>query len=252
MKRMEAVAYINHVMNTISWARMEAALAAEDDGGPGDEICSVTLQEWEHYVRTENQCMKSRAFSWYVGKVYLVEPNMSPHGSIVSEISRKITFTVGVLDDFLSCSGSTYVESMQLLEPDTSFGPTRRVPGAERPPRMSWGEYHTLKVEVGVARGWPKLDRRAEEWSHFPGVQYVLCVRVSNDLKTCQYRLNSVVDGHIETPRAPIVDIVNPTTVTFDSRRLLGLPFNAAVPLGFSDPTVTIDLFKAIKRGVDE
>ncbi|KAE9286721.1 hypothetical protein PF008_g26601 [Phytophthora fragariae] len=248
MKRMEAVAYINHVMCTIDWARMEAAVAAEDGGGPGDEICSVSLQEWEHYVRTENQCMKSRAFSWYDGKVYLVEPNMRLHGSIVWEISRAILYTVGFLNDFLANSGSSYVQSMRLLEPDASFGPTPSVPGVKCPPRMTWGEYHTLKVEVGVARGWRKLDRRAEEWSHFPGVQYVLCVRVSNDLKTRQYRLDSVVGGHIETPRAPIVDIVNPTTVTFDSRRLLGLPPDGVVPLGFSDPTVTIDLFAAIGR----
>ncbi|KAE8879449.1 hypothetical protein PF005_g22826 [Phytophthora fragariae] len=252
MKRMEAVAYINHVLSTIDWARLEAPLAAEDDGGPGEEICSVSLQEWEHYVRTEYQCLKSRAFSWYGGKVYLVEPSTSCHATIVSEISGEITFSVGYRNGFLSCSGSTYVASMRLLEPDTSFGPTARVPGAERPPRMSWGEYHTLKVEVGVARGWRKLDRRAEEWSHFPGVQYVLCVRVSNDLKTRQYRLNSVVDGHIETPRAPIIDIVNPTTVTFDSRRLLGLPPDAEVPLGFSDPTVTIDLFTVVDRGAIE
>jgi hypothetical protein len=38
-------------------------------------------------------------------------------------------------------------------------------------------------------------------------------------------------------------DIVNPTNVNFDSRRLLGLGANDPLPVGFIDPELVIDLF---------
>jgi len=246
MKRMEAIAFITLSIRAMDWSRMKTAILAEDDEGPGIEVCEVTLEEWEHYVRTEEQCIKSTAFFWSNGKVYLVEPSFGFHAELGGRIGMAIIQATGTIGRFLSEHLSTHVESMRLLEPDNCIGPERDVPGAVRPSRMRWGEYHTLKLELGVSRGWPKLERKAQQWKTFPGLQYVFCVRVSHDFKTCQYQLNSVVDGEFETPRAPIVDIGQTPTVTFDSRRLLGLPPDAEVPLGFSEPTLTINLSEVV------
>jgi hypothetical protein len=101
-----------------------------------------------------------------------------------------------------------------------------------------------MKGEIGVSRGWTKLDCKANEWFTYPGVQYILSIRLSPALQVHQYRLDSVMNGAFEEdPRTPIADIVNPTLVVLDSHRLLGRLAHAPLPAG-SVPTVTIDLLQ--------
>eukprot|EP00644_Phytophthora_capsici_P018371 jgi/Phyca11/576547/estExt2_Genewise1.C_PHYCAscaffold_910031 len=156
------------------------------------------------------------------GRIYIVELPSCVHESFCGLLNVAISEATGTFNRHLSSRGSTYVDALQHLEPDFSYGPAPGI-GAIRPGGMVWGEYHTLKVEVGVSRGWPHLDSKADQWRQFPGVEYILCIRLSQALRVRQYKLYSVVDQ--ATPLLPMdpIPIVNPTNVAFNSRRLLGL-----------------------------
>jgi hypothetical protein len=58
----------------------------------------------------------------------------------------------GTFDDHLASHGLTNVNILYHIEPDSGFCPMSRF-GATLPAGLSWHEYHTLKVEVGVSRG---------------------------------------------------------------------------------------------------
>ncbi|GMF26936.1 unnamed protein product [Phytophthora lilii] len=66
------------------------------------------------------------------------------------------------------------------VEPDCSYGPHPRV-GAVLPAGLQWCEYCTLKVEIGVSRGWNELDRKAALWRAYPGVEYVPSVAATSN-----------------------------------------------------------------------
>uniref|UniRef100_K3X4Q6 Uncharacterized protein n=1 Tax=Globisporangium ultimum (strain ATCC 200006 / CBS 805.95 / DAOM BR144) TaxID=431595 RepID=K3X4Q6_GLOUD len=109
--------------------------------------------------------------------------------------------------------------------------------GVQLPDWMSPGEFHTLKVEVG-------LEERANEWAQFPGVEYVLCVYLTQQLDRCEFKLFSVVhdaNARLDAPVDPI-PIVDPATlVAFESHRLLGLPPDAEAPRAFSQSHVVLN-----------
>ncbi|RHZ18458.1 hypothetical protein DYB37_012582, partial [Aphanomyces astaci] len=70
------------------------------------------------------------------------------------------------------CRSSSYDGVSEHIEPDESFGPARNI-GAVRPANHTWGEFHTLKIDVDVSRGWALLDPKAILWATFPGVAYI-------------------------------------------------------------------------------
>ncbi|KAF0691975.1 Aste57867_16881 [Aphanomyces stellatus] len=105
---------------------------------------------------------------------------------------------------------------------DASFGPSPRVLGAVKPPGFLWNEFHTLKVEVGVARAWPKLDAK----------------HLKELIPRNSYKLFSVVDNVLEDPAPHVITITPATLVALDARRLLALPANVGLPVGFNDPVV--------------
>jgi hypothetical protein len=112
-------------------------------------------------------------------------------------------------------------------------------------------------VEVGGSRGWDKLDPKAVKWSQFSGVDHILCVYLSPHLKVCQYKFHSVVNQAIAPPIMNATNIVNPTNLIFDSRRLLGHPpinpinpnaRNLLLPASFSSPNLIVDVFSLVQR----
>ncbi|ETV85379.1 hypothetical protein H257_03136 [Aphanomyces astaci] len=136
--------------------------------------------------------------------------------------------------------GATFVDALEHIEPDESFGPARNI-GAVRPANLTWGEFHTLKIDVGVSRGWAPIL-----WATFPGVAYILCIYISPHFEMCQYKLHSVeppggIVGVEPEDVAPI-EINDAMVVTMDSRRLLALPSHVPLPLGFANPNVQFQL----------
>jgi hypothetical protein len=243
-ERSTVVRQINNFIKKLDLKQVERKLLAENrpDSDFGVYVCDASIDEWTTYVKSKNQALVSRAMKWKSGKIYIVEFPGTVHEDFVEEFKEAISSATGTRRAHLKCHGSSYVDILPHIEPDAGFGPMPGL-GATRPAGFSWSEYHTLKLEVGVSRGWPQLDEKAEEWSQFPGVEYILLVRLSPKLRVRQFKLHSVVNQQIVRPEMGRTDIVNPTNVNFDSRRLLGLGANDPLPVGFIDPELVIDLF---------
>ncbi|POM70185.1 Hypothetical protein PHPALM_13415 [Phytophthora palmivora] len=126
----------------------------------------------------------------------------------------------GTYDNHLRSRGSSNVESLRKLEHDCSFGPA---PGivAIRPSGMTW-------------------------------IEYILCIRISPALQVCQYKRYTVDNRANPLPHMDPIAIVNPTNVTFNSRRLLSLIGRGRTPQGFSRPNVVIDLFPLVEMLIQE
>ncbi|KAF0700910.1 Aste57867_8558 [Aphanomyces stellatus] len=218
---------------------------AETD--PGVYVCDVSLGDWKRYVKSEEQVLMSRAMTWNDGNIYIVELPGKIHNKISRSLDIAVISATGTGEEHLLSCGSSFVDNLAHVEPDSSFGPAPGF-GATLPHGLTWMEYHTLKVEVGVAKGWPQLDAKAVQWSQFPGVEYILLIRLSPNLQVRQYKLHSVVGGAIEPPAMVATPIINPTNVVLDSRRLLGLPAHVLIPAHFTAPNLTIDLFPLVQR----
>ncbi|KAF1326659.1 hypothetical protein FI667_g8197, partial [Globisporangium splendens] len=249
-----AVRRINAHLRRLDFLAVDAALysAERADSDPGFEVWEASIDEWETYVRSENQAIKSRGMSWRDGKIYIVEPSSEVHQMFCALLDEEVMAAAGTRFEHLQPKRSTYVErTHRLLEPDCSYGPrgpsvAMRSAGVQLPAGVTPGEYHTLKVEVGVARSWYQLEERANEWKQFPGVEYVLCIFLTLQLERCEFKLFSVADNANFVLFAPMdpIGIVGPATlVELESRRLLGLPPDGEIPRAFIQPYVVVDLY---------
>ncbi|KAL7681976.1 hypothetical protein Plhal304r1_c052g0135901 [Plasmopara halstedii] len=230
-----AVKRINGIIKKLDWKEVEATLLSDerDDADPGFEVCEASLEDWERYVKTENQALMSRAMAFEGGRIYIVELPSGVHDGFCELFKVEMVFATGTRDHHLVSRGSSYVERLRKLEPDCSFGPAPGI-GAIRP------------------GGWPYLDRKADQWRQFPGVEYILCIRLSPALHVRQYKLYTVNNRANPLPPMDPIPIVNPTYVTFNSRRLLGLASRGRTPQGSSQPNVVITLLPLIERLIQE
>ncbi|OQR92434.1 hypothetical protein ACHHYP_03708 [Achlya hypogyna] len=221
----------------------------------GVQVCEASKDDWIKYVKSPSQALASRTMMWRNDAIFIVELSSTIHDEMTIAINHAIVAATGTGEMHLQGHGSAYADRLAHLEPDASFGPTP-ITGAVLPPQLSWGEFHTLKIEVGVSRGWDLLNAKAVEWATFPGVEYVLCVRLSKTVAVRQYKLFSVVrllngqgaiEGLAPDHVAPVA-IVDGDQVLMNSRRLLGLPPGAPLPAGFADPNLSIELLPLARR----
>ncbi|GMF27560.1 unnamed protein product [Phytophthora lilii] len=130
-------------------------------------------------------------------------------------------------------------------EADATFGPKRttlnRTPAPAPRTVTNWV---TLAVEVGRSQTWASLVEAAEWWCNYSGIQYILLLKISPQGVQMRYALYDIaVHGILpasgtfrrRTRDQPAVD------VSFDMRRILSIPPNAALPPGVS-PTARVDL----------
>ncbi|KAI9916810.1 hypothetical protein PsorP6_017961 [Peronosclerospora sorghi] len=272
MARNYGVRRINNGVSRVELAMVENVMAPPhgSDGAPY-ELCTASREEWNRYVQSEAQLLKSRRMAWWDDRVFIVELSSSLHEGPVLGVERALIEATGTGRSHLKHRGSAYIgyhanwpdeikDLIALLEPDDCFGPCPYLPGSVLPPGFYWSDFHTLIVEVGVCRGWghcrqeqgqagPRrlatLSEKADAWRHCPGVAYVFCIRISRSLRVCEYRLYSIVDGHFEDPDMEHAPIEVNTVVQFDARRLLGIPPGTPLPVGFNDP-VQINLFDIV------
>lgn len=242
-----AVARINAAISRLDMREVREYLEspARDEHDPGFVVRAASKDDWIRFVKSDNQALMSRTMHWKDGTIYVVELPGEIHETGQETFKHLMILGTGTGSRHLRSRGSTFVKIAPHLEPDASFGPRRSV-GVAPPPGLNPAEFHTLKVEVGVSRGWPILNAKARAWSLFDGVEYVLCLRFSPKMRVCQFRLFSVVNRAIQQPEMPIADIVRGSFVAFDSRRLLGLPPHAPLPAGFADPHVIVNLFPIV------
>ncbi|ETV85380.1 hypothetical protein H257_03137 [Aphanomyces astaci] len=235
---------INNALHCMNMTHVQTALFTTHLD-VGVKVCDATKSDWNQFVNSEYQELVSRAMMWRDGAIYIVELPSGIHEVMNRRVCFAIAAASGTFGMNLEPHGATFVDALEHIEPDESFGPAPNI-GAVRPANLTWNEFHTLKIEVGVSRGWALLDPKAILWATFPGVAYILCIYISPHFETCQYKLHSVeppggIVGVAPQDVAPI-DINDATVVTMDSRRLLALPPHVPLPLGFANPNVQFQL----------
>ncbi|ETV85382.1 hypothetical protein H257_03139 [Aphanomyces astaci] len=235
---------INNALRSMNMTHVQTALFTTHLD-VGVKVCDATKYDWNQFVTSEYQELISRAMMWRDGAIYIVELPGMIHEGMSCNLVVAIAVATGTFSMNLEPRGATFVDALEHIEPDQSFGPAPNI-GAVRPANFAWNEFHTLKIEVGVSRGWALLDPKAILWAAFPGVAYILCIYISPHFETCQYKLHSVeppggIVGVAPQDVAPI-DINDATVVTMDSRRLLALPPHVPLPLGFANPNVQFQL----------
>jgi hypothetical protein len=253
-----AVAKINGTINALNWDEV-----MKMPPGEFKEVCAATVEEWEAYIESEEQTLKARHMEWFDGKIWIVELPTTMHSNACRELVIYISLIPGTRA-FLGPRGDAHTSTGPKFLPDESYGPhALRMPplGAVLPNGVdNWPDFSTLKVEIGATRLWGGtfglLDWKANQWATFPGVAYILCIALAIQqpahLPDFTYKLYEVEMTGRRLPEQPPVPIVAPSTVvTFNSRRLLGLPTGAALPPGFPDPDLTVDLYVALQEIFD-
>jgi hypothetical protein len=99
-------------------------------------------------------------------------------------------------------------------------------------------------------QNWTSLENAALWWASYPGIQYVVCIKVSPKARSWRYRLYSINQvGILPAPHADqqfsgAIDI-NTYTLTFDARRILAIPAAKPLPAGVNDQII-VDLFHVV------
>ncbi|ETV63529.1 hypothetical protein H257_19546, partial [Aphanomyces astaci] len=174
---------INNALRSMNMTLVQTALFTTHFDA-GVKVCDATKSDWNRFVNSEYQELISRAMMWRDGAIYIVELPGEIHEVMNRRVSYAIAAATGTFGVHLQTCGATFVDALQHIEPDESFAPARNI-GAIRPANLTWGEFHTLKIEVGVSRGWALLDPKAILWATFPGVAYILCIRISPHFRAC-------------------------------------------------------------------
>ncbi|EGZ29250.1 hypothetical protein PHYSODRAFT_477798, partial [Phytophthora sojae] len=232
-------------------------------------VCKATKDDWRDYLDSENQALKSKRCEWIEGTIYIVEPSSQERECFSREVEHALLAQRG-FDAYMTAWGSAVIPGLPDLpdyEPDDGYGPANFM-GAPFPPGVQdYLSWYTLIIEVGKWRSWGygagMLDWKAAEWAQFPGVRYILCVKVTDRLATADYKLYRVERGGndeaLPLPELDPVPVVGPQTmVTFDSRELLGLPPGENIPSNpyscdrFPDPSFSLDLYEVLETAWQE
>lgn len=139
---------------------------------------------------------------------------------------------------------------------DATFRLCRAVVGA-RPPAI------TVIVEVMHSETWSTVRPKIDVYRNRPGVEYILCIKMSLDLQHWTYEFYDLGDDS-HPPSPPVGQPAPrhgfywsterdqyPHVLTMESRRVLGLAPGANLPQGCPDH-VQIDVVKVAQRVWDE
>lgn len=235
----DAIDAINHALNALDWEQVGRQLKDAPV-----YVCDATEDEWGAFVDCDYQVLRSNFMFWHNGKILIIELPSRHHEDLVDAVSAVIK-SAGTVTDYLCDHRAAAGATGGRNEADSSFGPkpNKVIPlGASAPKELvGWGDFQTLKVEVGVSQTWGNavgsLDWKARLWTKTVGVRYVLCV--AHDVETDQftYKHYRVSRGKFVPARQRPMKVTadSETVVQFDSRLLLGIPRQRALPAGFPD-----------------
>jgi hypothetical protein len=191
------------------------------------------------------------------GKLWIVElPTSKVHEGIAGEFEWVFGCACPALRGSLGVWGhATVVVNGENKEPDKSYGPLWNVPNSVRPQALQGATWLTFVLEVGKSQSWPSLRERARMWYDYPGIQYILLIKVDDQATSLSYEFYDRMVNGLVANNLPAVNHTSffynlngaQQTILLDSRRLLGIPPGLAgtppPPLPNGVPAiVTVDL----------
>ncbi|KAH9089477.1 hypothetical protein LEN26_019125 [Aphanomyces euteiches] len=216
-----AIHLINQKIESLDWKLVEKEL---EKGMV--YLGDASLSDWEAFVTSEDQQLKSKNMEWIDGKIFIVELPSREHARY---------------------GNYEYQTNIRRLEPDLCLIPRRVLEqppyNVQLPPGLNdWNNFHTVKWEVAWSKSWGNLDWKANQWAIMvPTLVYIICIKL--DRHNPSYKVHHVVQHGVPLPQMIPLPIASPNTIIqLDSRLVLQLPATSPLPPNFP-PQLDIDLY---------
>ncbi|KAK1936783.1 hypothetical protein P3T76_010218 [Phytophthora citrophthora] len=223
-------------------------------------VCEgVSIDAFNEYVGDgEGLRISLRFLALYDGRLVIVDLPTTVHESTAEEFKSEFLAATGNRREVAS-GGSMTAERAgnPNKEADATFGPKRttlnRTPA---PAPRTVTDWVTLAVEVGRSQTWASLMEAARWWFGYTGIQYVLLLKVSAPGTQIRYELYDSTTRPHPTIRPTAWGTFRhaaagaAANVTFDMRRILSIPPNAALPNGVNAIAV-VDLRTVMNLVID-
>ena len=257
----EALRRLLSALNRIDLSRVRRRVVfvdGDDDGVADDGILvatNVSMATWNAFAQVEQlpHDLKLRQFLWADNTVWIVECVIGEwHERTARLVDKNFerclpnAVVVGGSKTLVTPGHATY-------EPDCSFRPYSDVNGVVVPADMALVDRATVIVEVLHGANWSSVTSKVAVYRQRPGVEYVLCIAISEHMNVWAYSLYDVT----EPPDLPLArhsfdmhhyDIATQGhVVKLDSRRVLGLSRGAPLSHGCQD-AVSIDMLDLARK----
>ncbi|CAK4112382.1 unnamed protein product [Aphanomyces euteiches] len=237
-----AIHSINQKIKSLNWKLVEKEL---EKGMV--YLGDASLSDWEAFVTSEDQQLKSKNMEWIDGKIFIVELPSQEHETYVMELGAAIRDATHTRSDFVKVSLAAYQTNIRRLEPDLCLIPRQVLEqypyNVQLPPGLNdWNNFHTVKWEVAWSKSWGNLDWKANQWTIMvPTLVYIICIKL--DRHNPSYKVHHVVQHGVPLPQMIPLPIDPPNTIIqLDSRLVLQLPATSPLPPNFP-PQLDIDLY---------
>ncbi|KAG9397746.1 hypothetical protein AC1031_017909 [Aphanomyces cochlioides] len=231
-----AIHSINQKIKSLDWKLVEKEL---EKGMV--YLVDASLSDWEAFVTSEDQQLKSKNMEGIDRKIFIVELPSREHETYVGRLLVAINNATHTQDDFVEISLAAYQTNIRRLEPDLCLIPRRVLAqppnNVQLPPGLDdWGNFHTVKWEVAWSQSWANLDWKANQHC---GLHHLFELDPHNP----SYKVHHVVHHGVQLPEMIPLPIAPPNTVIqLDSRLVLQLPATSPLPPNFP-PQLDIDLY---------
>ncbi|KAF4033649.1 putative Uma2 domain-containing protein [Phytophthora infestans] len=214
-------------------------------------VCEgVSIAAFNEYVGDgEGLRIRLRFLALGDGRLVIVELPTTVHESTAEEFKSEFLAATGNRRELGKCGSMTARRAANPnKEADATFGPKRTTLNrAPAPALRTVTDWVTLAVEVGRSQSWASLKGAARWWCGYTGIQYVLLLKISAPGTQIRYALYDSTTRPHPTIRPTASGTFRhaaagaAVNVTFDMRRILSIPPNAALPPGVN-PTARVDL----------
>ncbi|POM65745.1 Hypothetical protein PHPALM_18497 [Phytophthora palmivora] len=196
----------------------------EDDELDPYVVCDgVSVDAFNEYIGDGEGLRIGLRFMWLSddGRIMIVDLPTLVHECTADSFKKLFNHAVG--------NASEWGNALPNKEADATFGPKESTPPA---PRTGIADLVTLAVEIGRSQTWASLEQAVRWWLGYPGIEYVLLLKISARAQQMRYALyDSSTDAIIPTASDTFRRRANgaAVNVTFDMRRILAMPANVAL-----------------------
>ncbi|KAJ8524858.1 hypothetical protein ON010_g16258 [Phytophthora cinnamomi] len=208
-------------------------------------VCEATEEDWDAFVESEDQELRSIHMVWSDDEIFIVELPSPQHGSCCSAFIESSCAMTSLTTTCRNICVHPKSETRSRYELWTTIRPfacrSTRVLAMAQSQGRNWA-FSSLGDDVG------QFNWKANRWTTFVGVRYVV---VWLNLTRVEHKLHTVQGLGIALPDQDPTPVAAPATlVAFGTRVLLELQSGVTPPRGFPDP-VTIDLFHVLLFELD-
>jgi hypothetical protein len=249
VKECNSLKEIEKVFKSLDFEEIESHFKTNEDDVEPYLVCATSLDTFEAFVGDGSRKMhpELRFLEFKDSKVYIIEWPALLHEAVIDTFKARFLQASGNMNEIgKKGSFTAHRNGDHSKEADATFGPFEDTPNRNNPPAgISVGSWVTLVAEIAVSQSWASLKRAALWWANYPGVEYIICIKISPRTHTWRYCMYSIENqGVLPDPRFDKNfrgDIIaGQHTITLSARRILGIPNHLPLPAGVT-PNIDVD-----------